>query len=689
MTKKSASGEGGQGDSGNGFQPFVSDSDLTETIDFNRFEFSIQVTTSGSTDLRSVKLAEYGKLLQAIPIPIFFVEKSSSIVFANKAVEKYMDDPERAETSTFLGLFADPREEQVAARTLHEVFTDRKARQFEGLLDIRGHKVWGRVYLRSIRVKEKQLVLVLIEDLTSERKRLILNEKYRKLYNLLPIGIVEFALIRPVTTDMRFQEALERILEARAVEGNAEFARIRGLDGTEDLMGATLEEFLPYERDHKALFRTWIGRRFAISSAEARDVREDSSVHYLENILFGIVSNERLLGFWLATRDVTERQGLNEERLKAQKMESVGIMAGGIAHDFNNFLTVILGSISLVKMEADPESRIYRLLADAEQGARQAKELTSQLLSFSKGGEPIKRVCVFGPLVEEWVRFALRGSNVTFGFSISDALWLVEIDESQVCQVINNIVINAAQAMPDGGRLDVSADNVVVGSDTGVALDDGKYVRVSLQDTGPGIPEEHLHRVFDPYFTTKQHGSGLGLATSYSIIKGHGGTITVESQPKAGAAFHVYFPASEKVLAEIESVEELVLRGSGRILVMDDVEMVRRTAYRLLHRMGYEVETARDGNEAIEFYERAVAKGDPYDVVIVDLTIPGAPGGREVLGELRKIDPAVRVIVSSGYVNDPVISKYQEFGFNGVVTKPYNAEEIHRVLNSVIIHRER
>jgi len=689
MAKKPASGTGGPGDSENGFHPFVADSDLSESIDFDRFLLPIEVTTSGSTDLRSLKLAEYGKLLQAIPIPIFFVDCAASSVFGNKAVEKYLEESQGGRITTFNALFPDPREAYLAAQALRDVFADRKARQLEGLLEIAGHKLWGRVHLRSIRVREKQLILALVEDLTAERKRLILNEKYRKLYNLLPIGIVEFALVQPVSTDTPLSEALAMIMEARAVEGNVEFARIRGLNGTEDLMGATLEEFLPYERDNKALFRTWINRKFAISSAETRCSRNDSSVRYLENILIGIVSNERLLGFWLATRDVTERQGLNEERLKAQKMESVGILAGGIAHDFNNFLTVILGSISLVKMEADSEGRVYRLLSDAEQGAQRAKELTSQLLTFSKGGEPIKKVASFAPLIEDWVAFALRGSNVTYDFSIDSDLWLVEIDEGQVCQVINNIAINAAQAMAEGGRLHVSANNVVVGSDTGVALDDGKYVRVSLQDTGPGIVEEHLHRVFDPYFTTKPHGTGLGLATSYSIIKGHCGTICVESQPKTGTTFHIFLPASEKCLAEGVPAEEVVLRGSGRILIMDDVEMVRRTAYRLLHRMGYEVDTARDGDEAIEFCELAVAKGTPYHAIIVDLTVPGAPGAREVVGELRKIDPTARVIVSSGYATDPVMSRYREFGFDGVVTKPYNAEELHRVLDAVIAQRPR
>lgn len=689
MIKKGAPGEGRKGRSQREQHPLVSDNDVTETIDFDLLQSPIEVTTSGSTDLRSLKVAEYGKLLQAIPIPIFFVDKAAAVVFANKAVEQYVQQSDRKGITTFHTLFPDPREAHIAAQALQDVFVDRKARQLVGLLEIAGHKLWGRIHLRSIRVKEKQLALALIEDLTAERKRLILNEKYRKLYNLLPIGIVEFALLHPVTTDMPAPEALKRILQARAVEGNAEFARIRGLQGTEDLMGATLEEFLPFERDNKALFRTWISRKYAISSAETRNLRDDASIRYLENILIGIVNNDRLLGFWLASRDVTERQGLNEERLKAQKMESVSIMAGGIAHDFNNFLTVILGSISLVKMEAEPNSRIYRLLADAEQGAYRAKELTTQLLTFSKGGEPVKKVVSFPPLIEEWVAFALRGSNVTYDFSISGDLWLVEMDEGQVSQVINNVVINAAQAMPEGGRLRVSAHNVVVGSDTGVALEEGKYVRVSLHDTGVGIAAEHLHRVFDPYFTTKPHGTGLGLATSYSIVKGHCGTITVESQPGKGTTFHIYLPAVEKRLAEAASAEEANLRGSGRILVMDDVEMVRRTAYRLLNRMGYEVDTARDGDEAIEFYELALAKGKPYDAVIVDLTVPGAAGAREVVGELRKIDPAAVVIVSSGYANDPVMSKFREHGFSGMVSKPYNAEEIQRVLESVIPHRSR
>jgi two-component system cell cycle sensor histidine kinase/response regulator CckA len=375
---------------------------------------------------------------------------------------------------------------------------------------------------------------------------------------------------------------------------------------------------------------------------------------------------------------------MREDALKAQKLESLGLLAGGIAHDFNNILTAILGNINLAKMNATPGDRVFERLAEAERGTRRAESLTQQLLTFSKGGAPIKKSGPIVSLLKECAEFSLRGSNVKLKFSIPEDLWPVEVDEGQISQVINNLVINADQAMPDGGLVRISAENTVVGPEHGLPLTNGKFVKVSIADAGIGIPQEFIQRIFDPYFTTKQKGSGLGLATSYSIVKAHSGLITVESKLSAGATFHVYLPASEKEIKERQRTGRSTLQVKGKVLIVDDENMVRSVAQEMLQHMGYEVEGARDGKEAIQLYKDSLKSSNPFSAVVMDLTIPGGMGGRETIKELLLLDPHVKAVVSSGYSNDPVMGQFESYGFKGVVCKPYDVEELHAVLCKVI-----
>jgi len=382
--------------------------------------------------------------------------------------------------------------------------------------------------------------------------------------------------------------------------------------------------------------------------------------------------------------DITGQKRVEAELLKAQKLESIGILAGGIAHDFNNILTAILGNITLAKMDSKPEDKVFQRLAEAEKACVWAKDLTQQLLTFSKGGAPIKKTVLIQELIKDSVNFTLSGSNVRCKFSIPDDLWQVEIDEGQISQVINNLVVNAEQAMPEGGIIEVKAENISLEEKRAVPLKAGKYIRITIKDEGIGIPEEHLPKIFDPYFTTKQKGSGLGLAVAHSIIKNHAGYITVESKLGAGTSFYIYLPASEKGISERKTQEEKPLFGQGRILVMDDEPAVREIAGNMLQFLGYEVEFAREGAEAIELYKKAKKSGKAFDAVILDLTVPGGMGGKEAIRMLLEIDPDVRAIVSSGYSNDPVMSDFKRYGFRGVVAKPYNlknlAEEVHKII---------
>jgi PAS domain S-box-containing protein len=383
-------------------------------------------------------------------------------------------------------------------------------------------------------------------------------------------------------------------------------------------------------------------------------------------------------------RDITEKHRLEEELLKAQKLEAIGVLAGGIAHDFNNFLTSIMGHVSLAKIDVSQNDTIYPLLEKAEKASERAKALTQRLLTFSKGGAPVKEVTTISDAIVDCATFALSGSKVACNFNLAADLWPVKIDVAQINQVVQNIIINADQAMSAGGTIRIRAANITIGMNQGLPLQPGKYVLLTFQDSGSGIPVEDLNKIFDPYFTSKENGSGLGLTTAYSIIKRHDGHITVDSQVGMGTKFSVYLPSSKEEIREKAEGAGIDLKGKGRILAMDDEEMIRGLIQEMLHRIGYEVELANDGEEAIEIYRRALAAGRPFDAVILDLTVPGAMGGKEAIGRLCEIDENIKAIVSSGYSIDPVMSNYKEYGFCGVVEKPYNLQKLGKTLNQIL-----
>jgi PAS domain S-box-containing protein len=382
--------------------------------------------------------------------------------------------------------------------------------------------------------------------------------------------------------------------------------------------------------------------------------------------------------------DISEKRELETEAFKNQKLESIGMLAGGIAHDFNNILTAILNNISLAKAGLKQQDETYDMLGEAETAAGQAKNLTQQLLTFSKGGVPLKKLTGITKLLSDASTFSLRGSNIKSVISIPRDLWALEIDSMQITQVINNLVINAKQAMPTGGKIWITAENYEVKRGEITSFKEGKYVKISVKDQCIGVPAEYISKIFDPYFTTKQEGSGLGLAISYSIIKKHDGYITIESEPGRGTVFYVYLPASGKPLEAEERKSIDILRGSGRILVMDDEELILKVAKRVLEKFGYEVTGTKDGTQAVELYREAMKQGNKFDLVIMDLTIPGGVGGKEAVIELLKIDPAAKVIVSSGYSNDPIMSDYKKHGFCGIAAKPYDIKELSKIVGDVL-----
>ena len=383
-------------------------------------------------------------------------------------------------------------------------------------------------------------------------------------------------------------------------------------------------------------------------------------------------------------RDISERKRIAEELSKIQRIESLGILAGGIAHDLNNILTPILVNISMVKAFGALQGDISQMLSDAEHASLRAKQLTQRLLTFAKGGKPVKETVSISKLLRDTVEFALSGSKARCEFLIPESLWLAEVDEVQISQVIQNVIINANQAMPRGGTIRICAENVIIGKADPAPLKKGRHLKISITDEGTGIGKKDLQHIFDPFFTTKQKGSGLGLTTAFSIVNNHDGHICADSELRVGTTFHVYLPASHRTSTEKEREEGRPIKGEGKVLVIDDEETIRKSASEVLKRLGYQVGVAKDHEEGVELYEEASKAKHPFDVVIMDLTIRGGMGAKEAIRKLLNVDRNLRAIASSGYSGDPVMSKFKDYGFSGVLAKPYRIEELAAAIHQVL-----
>ena len=401
---------------------------------------------------------------------------------------------------------------------------------------------------------------------------------------------------------------------------------------------------------------------------------------------------------WVGTNlDITERKKLESQVQHAQKMESIGTLAGGIAHDFNNLLYVVMGNISLAQDDLKLEIGTSEILKDAEEACVKAKGLSAQLITFSKGGDPVKKIRSIDDLLKDVVISELNESNIKTKISITDAIRQVNIDEGQIKQVVRNIVVNAKEAMDDNGQLKVSCENIDIPQEGLLTLNQGEYIKISFEDRGCGISRENLEKIFDPYFSKKDmgvdKGQGLGLTISYSIIEKHGGLITVESEPDIGSTFSVYIPAIsvnepdfqklEKKSATHKPVEQPVT-GAGKILLMDDEETIRTFLSKAINRLGYDVETCTEGKETVEIYNKAMESEEPFDVVILDLTNKIGMGGQETMKRLLEIDQNAKGIIITGYFDDPVVANFKAYGFSGVITKPATRDELSRVISEVI-----
>ena len=614
-------------------------------------------------------------LLNAIPESIFLLGTGGVIVAANetsaKRLGKGLDELIGSKMSELL-----PAE--VVKR--RKVYTDEAIRTGRAVYfeDMRDGRFFYSLFSPIINAKGKVSKLGVFSLDITERKRVELalresEEKYRRLLETTNTGYV--------TVDN----------EGKVLDANPEYVRLTGHNELKEILGRSVIAWTAEQDRGKSAAAIAQGLKTGIVKHLELDYTAGDGRSIPVEINATAIRTSEGIKFIALVRDISDRKRDEDERVKleaqlvqAQKMEAIGTLAGGIAHDFNNILTAILGNIGLGILDPNMGDQGRQRLAAAEKACQQAQSLARQLLTFAKGGAPLKELVSLENLVAEAASLACRGSQVRCEYALAQDLMAIEGDPGQINQVFQNLIINAIQAMPQGGTIEITGENIKVGKHGRLPLETGHYVKVSIKDKGIGIPEKYLRKIFDPYFTTKQQGSGLGLATAYSIVNNHHGHISVESKLEEGSTFHVYLPASDqKIMQQPQEITEL-LSGTGKILVMDDEAMVREVLGMMLLTLGYEAKFAKDGVEAIEMFSQAQGSAEPFAAVILDLTVPGGMGGKEALERLLKIDPQVKAMVSSGYFDDPIMADFQKHGFVGVIAKPYKVAELGKVLNKVL-----
>ena len=536
-----------------------------------------------------------------------------------------------------------------------------------------GSCFWAEVSLGATTMRGQRYVVAAVRDIT-DRKRdeeALRNseERFVTMFRLSPNALL-----------------ISRLSDGLCLKANDAFLSLTGYTLDEILGRTTREDGLNLWVDtslRQRLVEALAGQQ-TVRGAEAQIRRKDgSAVQVLISSSVFVVGQDTCV--ISAALDITAKQAMEDVMRRAQRLESLGVLAGGIAHDFNNLLAGIFGHLDLAK-EAFRDHTVKEAEAhvlDALSVSGRARALTQQLLTFAKGGAPLRKTQAVGPLVRKAATFATTGSNCEVFFDFDKSGWLSSLDENQIGQVIDNLVINAKQAMPDGGRIDIQVENVPTIS-MPAHLPTVDHVRISIRDRGVGIPREHLQRIFDPFFSTKAQGSGLGLATSYSIVRKHDGHIEVESAVGVGSTFHVWFPRSTVGCATVDASAGEGYEGHGQVLIMDDEDFVLEVASAMLRRCGYQSISARNSRQALDLASAALTEGRPFCAAILDVTIPGGPGGKETVHKLKHLDPAIRVLVSSGYAGDDVLARPQEFGFDGSLPKPYQLRDLRLAMSQLL-----
>ncbi len=532
------------------------------------------------------------------------------------------------------------------------------------------------IYSGPIQIKGRTLLYALVHDITDHKRveEALITEKERLAVTLRSIddGVI--------TTDT--QGAVVLMNKAAEEMTGWPLAEAEGTPLTDVFRIINEHTRQPCENPVEKVLRTNANVEIAnhtllISRKKKERIIADSAAPIHDKA-------RRIIGVVLVFRDITGKQKMLEAMQRSEKLDSLGVLAGGIAHDFNNLLSGIFGYIDMARTRSGSDELLNSYLDGALEANSRARDLTQQLLTFSKGGTPRRRPVSLEPFLKKNVKFALSGSNVTSQFDIADQLGCCEVDEHQMAQVIDNIIINAQQAMPGGGTIFISAHGIECRKDVPARIRKGKYCRISIRDHGPGIPAKQLKRIFDPFFTTKEKGSGLGLAICHSIIQQHDGVIDVESEPQKGTTFHIFLPISDQQVTEPSPFSPSAVswhNGQGHILIMDDEAAIREVLSTMLEAMGYTVSEVTDGREALKALREKDEKKKSIDAVILDMTVPGGMGGMETIAEIRRTHPTLPVFASSGYAENPTMSQPVQYGFTDSLSKPYTIADLTELLN--------
>jgi signal transduction histidine kinase len=567
-------------------------------------------------------------ILEQMPVPVFFYNLYGQLIFMNEIAKRLYKD-KNCDICELVRNFIEKKDSKLTER--------RKIGS-------------GKYYeLRLSRVESNDCsgVLVVLIDVTQE---------------------VDMEIFFEAMTDIYFRIGSDgEILECRAQNESDLYVPVNRI------IGMKIQNILPedvikkYEEAVQKIKKTdnVISFKYSLELQNGRQIFIAKCIPAFQNEIIAVISN------------ITAITKVHDKFLNTESKNAVDLLAGEFAHDFNNILAIILGNVLQCKSFAKQNINLFEKLDDIEKAATQGKNLTRQLISFSKAGAPDKKKTSVEKLLRETVNLTLCGSDVVCNFEIADNIWMVDIDEGQIHQVINNIVLNAVQSMPKGGMITIRAENIIANKECIELNQTSKYVKISISDEGKGIPQELIPKIFDPYFTTKADGTGLGLATSYSIIKKHNGYINVQSSLGIGTTFNIYLKAYSDGKKIVNKKAEKASCKKKRILVMDDVPEIRNILKCMLINLEYEVETSCDGEEAVKMYKEAMEKGIPYDASILDITVHGGVGGHDAGKRLLELDKRAVIIASTGYGNDTLDFKY-------VLYKPFSAEKLKTVLNDAL-----
>lgn len=647
---------------------------LIEDLRIHQIELEIQNEDLNAAQLSLAKTRDqYVQLFEFAPVGYVVINDSGIVLRANQTFAKMIHCDVSDVTNRPFSEFITQDEQWRFLSRFHAFWNNPQGKYYELPLQyqntpgisvrVEGHRL-GLEAFPFANTRPQETLFLSVTDITSLKES---ETRYRQLVHASPNAVIVH-------------------IDGEILFNNVAYHHLCNVGITTPLRGQNFLDTLPPESRNKAkqqIRATQHGQNTA--PIELQFTRQDGALIDIE-----MQSVTTTYGGAQATmsimRDVTEHKAFEQTQQRINHLESLGILAGGIAHDFNNLLTGITGNLAFLERETNAQEK-QSLLKEARDAAHQMSQLTAQLMTFSKGGEPLKEITHVAKLITEKTEFCLHGTNCMATYDIDENLWSAEIDPGQIGQVIQNLVINANQAMPDGGTITVSANNIELPKNNTHALQAGFYVQITVEDTGTGMTPEDLSRIFDPYFTNKTDGQGLGLTIAHSVIQKHHGQISVTSQPNQGSCFTFFLPATGKqpqTHIEKSDKKDQTPAVKGRVLIMDDEELVFLVLKRAIEHMGCTCTITQNGNDAIKAYQEALHASEPYDVVIMDLTIPGGMGGKEAVQEIKKIHSEAKVIVSSGYSQDPIMANYEDYGFDARLVKPLDLTEVLRVLQDLL-----